>query len=305
MPSKKDSLISSLKNTISFLKFELKSKQFTINSLTSIIKELVSKSKKTHETLYENKSQQTDVVTLKDIDTEITEHDNCKENNIENVSEVLSSQRNTSASRLSQPSPPLNQSLNDKTDTKYEEHLIQNERLLRQLQEQIDIQKNELDSFQQENREKLQFEKKIPHSNYDKEKNIIIFGDSIPKGINRNMLNRKLSNAKCSYKFFSGATSRDFYHYIKPALLNPEQDYDVAILHMGVNDLLNLGSNAETVANSIINIANQCKTMGVADVIVSSITFTTLLPTDLLQCVNEEIKKNVLRMVITLLKTVT
>ena len=139
--------------------------------------------------------------------------------------------------------------------------------------------------------DKIQSQDEIHHSSHDKEKNIIIYGDSIPKGINRNMLNRKLSNAKCFYKFFPGATSRDFYHYIKPALQNPQIEYDVAILHMGINDLLNLDSNAETISNSIMNIASQCKTFGVKDVIVSSITFTTLLTIDFLQSVNEEIKK--------------
>ena len=129
------------------------------------------------------------------------------------------------------------------------------------------------------------------YSIHDKVNNIIIYGDSIPKGINRNMLNRKLSNAKCFYKFFPGATSKDFYHYINPALQDPQVEYDVAILHMGINDLLNLGSSIETISNSVMNIASQCKTYGVKDVIVSSITFTTLLSTDLLQSVNEEIKK--------------
>ena len=82
--------------------------------------------------------------------------------------------------------------------------------------------------------------------------------------------------------FFPGSMPRDFYHYIKPALENPQIEYDIAILHMGINDLLNLDSNAETISNSIVNIVSQCKTFGVKDFIVSSITFTTLLSIDFL-----------------------
>ena len=44
----------------------------------------------------------------------------------------------------------------------------------------------------------------------------------------------------------------------------------------GVIDILNLGSTAETVSNSILHIANQCKNYGVKDVSVSSATCTTL-----------------------------
>ena len=151
--------------------------------------------------------------------------------------------------------------------------------------------KKELEALQQQKSTRKQTQDKGHHVSQDKHNNIIIYGDSIPKGINRNMLNRKLLNAKCFYKFFPGATSRDFYHYIKPALLNPEMEYNLAILHMGINDILNLNSNVETVANSIMNIASQCKTHGVKDVIVSSITFTSLLSIDFLESVNKEIKR--------------
>ena len=58
----------------------------------------------------------------------------------------------------------------------------------------------------------------------------------------------------------------------------------IAVLHMGVNDILNLGSTAETVSNSII--ANQCRNYGVKEVSISSVTCTTLLNSDLINDVN-------------------
>ena len=47
-------------------------------------------------------------------------------------------------------------------------------------------------------------------------KNIVIFGDSIPKGINIWNLNTRLSTANCMCRFFGGATSKHFHHYIQP-----------------------------------------------------------------------------------------
>ena len=49
-------------------------------------------------------------------------------------------------------------------------------------------------------------------------KNAVIFGHSILKGINTRVLNKKLLKSKVYCKFFPGATSNDFVHYIKPTL---------------------------------------------------------------------------------------
>ena len=59
---------------------------------------------------------------------------------------------------------------------------------------------------------------------------------------------------------------------------------------MGINDILTLGSTAETVSNSILHIANECKIYGVKEVSLLSVTYTTLLNFDLISDVS-----NVLR----------
>ena len=69
---------------------------------------------------------------------------------------------------------------------------------------------------------------------------MVIFGDSIPRGINMRLLKKKLIKSKVVSKFFPGATSKDFVHYIKPTL--QENEFDTSILHMGVNDVLKLGN---------------------------------------------------------------
>ena len=69
-----------------------------------------------------------------------------------------------------------------------------------------------------------------------------------------------------------------------------QTNFDIAALHMGINDILNLGSTAETLSKNILHIANQCKNYGVTEVSISSVTCTTPLNSDLINDVN-----NVLR----------
>ena len=71
------------------------------------------------------------------------------------------------------------------------------------------------------------------------------------------MLGQNFFNAKVFYKFFPGTTSRGFFHYIKPTLQDRQTDFDIAVLHMGIihmgiNDILNLGSTEGSVSNSIL-----------------------------------------------------
>ena len=75
----------------------------------------------------------------------------------------------------------------------------------------------------------------------------------------------------------SSLAPETFFHYIKPTLQHPKTDFDIAVLHMGITDILYLGSTAETVSNSILHIANQRKNYGIKEVSTSSVTWTTQL----------------------------
>ena len=70
---------------------------------------------------------------------------------------------------------------------------------------------------------------------------IVIFGDSIPKGINIRNLNTRLStaNCKCPFGSFGVATSKHFHHYIQTTLNETNGKTDTAVLHMGTNYILN------------------------------------------------------------------
>ena len=112
-------------------------------------------------------------------------------------------------------------------------------------------------------------------------KNVVIFGDSMSKGINKRLLNKKLIKPKVVCKFFPGATSKDLVHYIKPTL--QENELDTSILHMGVNDVLRLGFNIDTVSKDIINIANHCKKFSVKQIIILGLILTTRLNASFMQ----------------------
>ena len=99
-------------------------------------------------------------------------------------------------------------------------------------------------------------------------KNVVIFGDSIPKGINAQLLNKKMIKFKVVCNFFPGATSKDFLHYINPTLQENESDTSI----LDVNDVLKLGSNIDTMSKDIINIANHCKNFDVKQIIISGLT---------------------------------
>ena len=176
-----------------------------------------------------------------------------------------------------------------------EQQLNCSEELLQQLHQQVQHQQQELQKLQQRNpcnhqSQPLQYRHANVGTVSNEKRNIVIFDDSIPKGINRKILGQKLFHAKVFYRFFPGATSRDFFHYIKPTLQDPQTNFDIAVLHMGVNDILNLGSTAETVSNSILHIANQYRNCRVKEVSISSITCATLLNSDLINDVNNTLR---------------
>ena len=119
-------------------------------------------------------------------------------------------------------------------------------------------------------------------------KNVVIFGDSLPKGINARLLNEKMIKSKVLCKFFPGATLKDFVHYIEPTL--QENEFDTSILHVGVDSVLKLGSNVETVSKDIIKITNHCKNFGVKQIIISGLTRTTRFNERFIHQLNNSIK---------------
>ena len=117
-------------------------------------------------------------------------------------------------------------------------------------------------------------------------RNVIIFGDSIPKGINTRLLNTNLIKSKAISKCFPGVSSNDFIHYIKPTLQYSQNPFESAILHMGVNNLLKRDSNINAVTNNIMKIASECKAYGIKNIFISGLTINNRLHSDLINIMN-------------------
>ena len=95
--------------------------------------------------------------------------------------------------------------------------------------------------------------------------------------------------SKVLCKFFPSATLKDFAHYIKPTF--QENEFETSVLHMGVNDVLKLGSNIDNASKDIINIANHCKNFSVKQIIISGLTLTTRLKASFIYQINNSVKK--------------
>ena len=73
-------------------------------------------------------------------------------------------------------------------------------------------------------------------ANFRKEKSkIVIFSDSIPRGIRLREFNCWLHKGYAQLKSFPGGTSKELLYYVEPTLKNKK--FDDALLHAGVNDL--------------------------------------------------------------------
>ena len=108
--------------------------------------------------------------------------------------------------------------------------------------------------------------------------------------------NQQVKNGYAKFKCFPGCNSKEILHYTEPTL--ETGFYDSAILHVGVNDLLNNKSPSSTddLVSNLVKIVNKCKSFGVMDLFVSGIAFNKRLPYAVIKKVNEKIvdmcKKN-------------
>ena len=105
------------------------------------------------------------------------------------------------------------------------------------------------------NRDRSGGENNTPSDTYN---NIVIFGDSIPKGTNIRNLNTRLSTANCKCRFFGGATSKHLHHYIQPTLNEKNVKTDIFVLYMRTNDILNAEGDRDLITESVIDRCERC-----------------------------------------------
>ena len=122
------------------------------------------------------------------------------------------------------------------------------------------------------------------------QRNILIFTDSIPKGIRIREFNSFTENGKTKMVSFPGATSNEILHYLDVHLTNSSTDAAV-ILHVGVNDLLEDNSQLEieNLGNNLRSMLEKCHTFGIKNVFISGLVYTTRIGLPVLERTHEMI----------------
>ena len=102
-------------------------------------------------------------------------------------------------------------------------------------------------------------------------KNVVIFSDSMVKGLKMKQLNSHINDGKVYLKAFPGAKADQLNHHAKPSL--EEYEYDAAIIHVGINDILRSKGEKEIndIPRKIMNIAETCTNYNIPKIFISSI----------------------------------
>ena len=100
-------------------------------------------------------------------------------------------------------------------------------------------------------------------------KNIALFSDRIPRGIKFKELNLKINKGRIHLQAFPGARAQYLNHYIVQSL----EEYDCAIIHVGINDMLRDKDENElkNILKIILNVVNSCRNHNINKVFISSI----------------------------------
>ena len=119
--------------------------------------------------------------------------------------------------------------------------------------------------------------------------NIVIFGYSITNfsRYHKIIFNKKIEDRRTRLKYFPGALSWNIEHYVNLTL--EETEFDVAIIHVAVKDLLNCEGDINQINTILRNIEHtvyKCIQYGVKNIILSGLTITNRLPEQLIKDFN-------------------
>ena len=118
---------------------------------------------------------------------------------------------------------------------------------------------------------------------------VVIFGNSITRRIRMRNFNSESDTGHARIRTFPGAISKEFPHYVTPTLEGG--NFDIVILHFGVNDLLQNRNQSKAGNELIINLKKTAKkdmSFGVSKVIVSGIVFNKKVANSFVDEVNSQ-----------------
>ena len=114
-------------------------------------------------------------------------------------------------------------------------------------------------------------------------RNIKIFSDSIPKGIRIKQMNQQIKNGNGRIHSFPGATSHQLLHYLDA---NLDKYTDTVAIHIGINDILNSASNANSLLSNIKDMIQKCRNFGIKYIFLSGLVYTKRIITEFLEDVH-------------------
>ena len=125
---------------------------------------------------------------------------------------------------------------------------------------------------------------------HQSKRNTALFSDSIPREIKFKDLNQKINRGTIHLKSFPGARAQHLNHYLVPSL--EEHEYDCAVIHVGINDILRHEDENElkNLREDILKIANSYRNHNINEVLVSSILPSLRTSIDI-EKINNELKK--------------
>ena len=123
-------------------------------------------------------------------------------------------------------------------------------------------------------------------SNFFFKKNVI-FGDSIPRGIRLHEFRYWLHKGYAQLKSFPGSRSKKLLYYVEPTLKS--KNFDAALLHVAVNDLLNDESqdSVQNLLDNLKQIGLKCKSAGVTRTLIPGIVVNNKLTSAYISSVNQ------------------
>ena len=121
-------------------------------------------------------------------------------------------------------------------------------------------------------------------------KNVALFCDSIPIGMRMKELNKHINGGRLHLKAISGAKANQLNRHVMTFL--DDDEYDSAIIHVGVNDIIKCKNKSEEIKNlpnDILGIAKTCQNYNIGKIFISSILPTTRSDINISQ-INESLK---------------
>ena len=122
-----------------------------------------------------------------------------------------------------------------------------------------------------------------------RKKQLVIFGDSIPRSLRLREFNYWFHKVYAQLKSFPGGTSKELLQYVEPTVTN--EKFDDALLHVGVNYLLNDESqgSVQNLLDNLKQIGLKCKSPGVKRILISGIAVSNRLASVYISSVNHHI----------------